>query len=181
MKKLLIGTLVLFNLSFSFAETVSEFVEMNSLKRCSEENVNAAEFLSFRKNLKNANLIGKEYLYNTTFYLSDGSESAEPNFIDCLFLGSDCKQQRRIVNIEIPSNALFEIINNNSNTATEKSSFSRLGYGSGSVTSPSGYLDIDVQHVAGEESKLWKITEKFHGYNYYRSFANKYMVDYYCR
>ncbi|MEE3077890.1 MAG: hypothetical protein VX341_01035 [Bdellovibrionota bacterium] len=164
------------------SQNFKSYIERNSLVPCDRQSILDAEFLSFNETLRDANRIGKEDYHNTTFYFSDGSEKTSPSSLECFIQGIDsCSDMARINSVKVPKKTLFEIIQNNSEFSQETTGFNApMGYGHASVTSTVGYLDIDVEAVAGKNSKLSKISEKLGG-NYFQAFSRKYDATFYCR
>ena len=160
---------------------VESFTKKNNLVPCDKEEILEAEFLSFNKALRDANRIGKDEYYFTTFYFSDGSEYAQPSSLECFIQGIDCNTMQRIRSVEISSKTIFEIIRNNSEITKGVRGFSLpMGYGHASATTTVGNLDIEVEAVAGKSSKLSRISENF-SRNYFTDFARKYNATFYCR
>ncbi len=157
-----------------------QFIERNYLSPCEHEEILDAKYLSFNKSLSDANRIGKDDYYYTTFYFSDESENVKPSKLECFIQGIDCENMVRINSVSVPSKTLFEIVTNDSENRRElKSINAPMGYGHASVLANVGYLQIEVDAVAGKRSKLSKISEKVSG-NYFGGFARKYDATFYC-
>ncbi len=163
-------------------QNFDSYIKRNQLVPCEREAILDAQYLSFNETLRDANRIGKKDYHNTTFYFSDGSETTSPSSLECFIQGIDsCSDMVRINSVKVPSKTLFEIIQNNSEFSQETTGFNApMGYGHASITSTVGYLDIEVEAVAGKSSKLSKISEKLGG-NYFEAFSRKYDATFYCR